>query len=104
MAFKRLEKKGIPRFLVDERLSEGRLSIHRSTLPPGASSHDPHTHGGVEAFVIVKGPATLEVDGQTEELREMEAMVVDAEVPHTIHNRSGDEIEYIVIQSSEGTP
>ena len=64
MAFKRLEKKGIPRFLVDERLSEGRLSIHRSTLPPGASSHD----------------------------------------PHTIHNRSGDEIEYIVIQSSEGTP
>jgi quercetin dioxygenase-like cupin family protein len=99
MAFTSVEKKGIKRFLIADTLPVDRLSVHRSSLPGGSSSHAPHTHDGVEAFIILNGIATLEAGGEVQVLRASEVLVVDAAVPHAIRNESTEALEYLVVVS-----
>ena len=99
MAFTSVEKKGLKRFLIADTLPIDRLSVHRSSLARGSSSHAPHTHAGVEAFVILNGTATMEVGGEVRTLGASEVLVVDAAVPHTIRNESTEALEYLVVVS-----
>ena len=99
MAFTAIEKKGISLFLISDSLPADRLSVHRSSVPAGSRSHAAHTHDGVEAFVVLRGTATVEVGGEVRTVGESEVIVVDATMPHGIRNDSSGELEYLVVIS-----
>ena len=99
MGFKELEKKGLGRFLIDEGIPEGRLSIHRSRLEAGTRSHGAHVHEGVEGFVVLEGTAAVESGGEEHRLGPFESMVVDCSAPHGIRNASDGPLEYVVVIS-----
>ena len=99
MAFTSIEKKGLASFLISDTLPVDRLSVHRSSVPGGNRSHSAHTHDGVEAFVILKGTATVEAGGEVRTVGELEVVVVDGATPHGIRNDTTDELEYLVIIS-----
>ena len=65
--------KGIARCLLDEDLQGEPLHVHISEVGPGERSHPPHRHGGIEAFYMLEGEATLEIDGETFVLKANEA-------------------------------
>jgi (S)-ureidoglycine aminohydrolase len=93
--------KGLARFLVDEDLPAERLRIHISEVEPGARSHAPHTHDGVEAFYMLEGEGTLEIDGERCPIRANEAVVFDPTKLHGLVNSGASPMRYIVIIGRE---
>lgn len=89
--------KGVPRFLLDTNLEGGPLRIHVSEVAPGQRSHPPHRHPGVEAFYMLAGEATLELDDERATLRAGEVAVFDAQRLHGLVNSGTEPMRYIVI-------
>ncbi|TFH06429.1 MAG: cupin domain-containing protein [Spirochaetales bacterium] len=99
MGFSTIEKKGIPRFLIDESIPPERLSMHRSLLSAGSRSHDPHTHEGTEGFYILSGTAIIESGNDVIVLATGESIVVDCATPHAIRNNAAVNLEYLVVNT-----
>jgi quercetin dioxygenase-like cupin family protein len=95
--FKELQIKGIAPYLIDERLDGEPIHLHISEVAPGGRSHPPHQHGGYEAFYMLAGEATFEIDGETRLLRAGEAVVFDPQRLHGLANNSDAPIRYIVV-------
>ena len=64
------QAKGLARLLTDVDLPPERLRIHISEVGPGERSHPPHQHDGVEAFYMLEGEGTLEIDAERQLHRE----------------------------------
>ena len=73
MQFLDIEKKGISRYLLDADVEGEPLRVHISEVDAGGRSHPPHRHGGFEAFYMIEGEGTLEIDGERHPLRANEA-------------------------------
>ena len=95
--FRELPIKGISRYLIDERLEGEPLHLHISEVGPGGRSHPPHRHGGFEAFYILDGVATLEIDDERLTLRAGETAVFDPNRLHGLLNEGEVPIRYIVV-------
>jgi mannose-6-phosphate isomerase-like protein (cupin superfamily) len=89
--------KGITRCLLDADLPGEPLHLHISEVGPGERSHPPHRHGGLEAFYMLEGEATLEIDGESFTLRANEAAVFDPNKLHGLLNSGSIPMRYIVI-------
>jgi (S)-ureidoglycine aminohydrolase len=89
--------KGIARCLLDEDLQGEPLHVHISEVGPGERSHPPHRHGGLEAFYMLEGEATLEIDGETFVLKANEATVFDPNKLHGLLNSGPVPMRYLVI-------
>ncbi len=98
--FQTLKAKGLSRLLVDSSVDG--FTIHLTRLDPGARSHEPHTHGGAEAFYILSGRALIEAGGERQELSSNEAIVLDAGKLHGISNAGTEELSYLVINAKAG--
>jgi (S)-ureidoglycine aminohydrolase len=101
MSFVEHQAKGLARFLADADLPSERLRIHISEVGPGARSHPPHTHDGVEAFYMLEGEGTLQIDGERCLIRANEAVVFDPTKLHGLVNTGAASMRYIVIISRE---
>jgi (S)-ureidoglycine aminohydrolase len=101
MNFLEHQAKGLARFLADADLPSERLRIHISEVGPGARSHPPHTHDGVEAFYMLEGEGTLEIDGERCLIRANEAVVFDPTKLHGLVNTGTTPMRYIVIIARE---
>jgi len=88
--------KGIQRYLLDANLEQDALRLHVSAVEPGERVHPPHRHDGVEAFYMLEGEATLDVDGEVFTLGPGEATVLDPRKLHGISNESNAPIRYLV--------
>lgn len=99
MGFETKEAKGITKYLFDTSIKPEQLHLHITELPPGASSHSPHTHAGIEAFYMLEGQATIEVEGEKHSLGPNEVILLDANKPHGLSNASTVPIRYLVISA-----
>ena len=97
MQFVDINAKGLSRYLVAASLDPQKLRIHISEVEPGSRSHSAHTHTGVEAFYVLEGQATVEVDDELYTLGPNEALALDASRPHGIFNASSARTRYMVI-------
>jgi mannose-6-phosphate isomerase-like protein (cupin superfamily) len=60
------------------------------TVPPGSSS-PPDRHPEVELSVVVTGSARVEVGGQTADVAQGSAFLLESDETHVVHNRSADQ-------------
>ena len=89
--------KGIARCLLDEDLQGEPLHVHISEVGPGDRAHPPHRHGGIEAFYMLEGEGTLEINGETYPLRTNESTMFDPQKLHGLVNNSPAPMRYMVI-------
>jgi quercetin dioxygenase-like cupin family protein len=89
--------KGLARCLFDNDLEGEPIHVHISEVAAGQRSHPPHQHGGFEAFYMLEGEGTIEIEDDTFLLRANEAMVIDPQKLHGIANHSSAPIRYMVI-------
>lgn len=97
MQFLDMDKKGISRYLLDADVEGEPLRVHISEVDAGQRSHPPHKHGGFEAFYMIEGEGTLEIDGESHPLRANEAVVFDPRKLHGLLNTSQAPMRYMVI-------
>ena len=64
MTFTAHTKKGLNNYSLDSNLPDDCISMHVSELPPGKSSHEPHTHDGVESYYVFHGELTISLNGE----------------------------------------
>ena len=95
--------KGIARCLLDQDLLGEPLHVHISEVEPGNQAHPPHRHGGIEAFYMLEGEGTLEIDGESFPLQTNEAAVFDPQKLHGLVNSSSAPMRYMVIISQGQT-
>jgi mannose-6-phosphate isomerase-like protein (cupin superfamily) len=100
MSFTQVQAKGLSKCLVAAGLDPNKLRIHISEVPEGSRSHAAHTHGGVEAFYVLEGQATVEVENEQYTLGPNEIILVDASRPHGIFNSGAGLVRYMVIISN----
>jgi XRE family transcriptional regulator, regulator of sulfur utilization len=89
--------KGIARYLMDERLEGEPIHLHVSEVAPGERSHPPHRHGGYEAFYMLAGTATLELDEERVTLGAGDVAVFDPQRLHGLVNSGDVTMRYIVV-------
>jgi quercetin dioxygenase-like cupin family protein len=89
--------KGIARYLMDERLDGEPIHLHVSEIGPGERSHPPHRHGGYEAFYVLAGAGTMELDDERLPLRAGEAAVFDPQRLHGLVNTGDAPMRYVVV-------
>ena len=97
MEFLDVEKKGISRYLLDADVEGEPLRVHISEVDAGQRSHPPHRHGGYEAFYMIEGEGTLEIDDERHLLCANEAVVFDPRKLHGLVNTSDAPMRYMVI-------
>jgi uncharacterized cupin superfamily protein len=102
MTFLEHQAKGLARLLTDADLPPERLRIHISEVGPGERSHPPHRHEGVEAFHMLAGEGTLEIDAERQRIAAGEAIVFDPTKLHGLVNSGDVPMRYIVIIAREG--
>lgn len=89
--------KGVDRLLLADGIHPDRLHIHISEIEAGTRAHPPHIHEGVEAFYVLEGEGTLEVEGAAYPLKANEAVVLDPSVIHGLVNTGTGKMRYMVI-------
>jgi mannose-6-phosphate isomerase-like protein (cupin superfamily) len=94
-----VQRKGLAKCRVDTDLAAGRLGVHLSELAPGACAHAAHTHEGVEAFYVLEGKASVEVDAASHQVGANEVLMIDAQKLHAISNSGETTLRYLVIIS-----
>jgi quercetin dioxygenase-like cupin family protein len=102
MSFHEHQAKGLARLLADVDLPPERLRIHISEIGPGERSHPPHKHDGVEAFYMLAGEGTLEIEAEHQRIAIGEAIVFDPTKLHGLVNTGTIPMRYIVIIAREG--
>ena len=86
MKFSTVQAKGLDQSLVAEGVDPQKLRIHISEVEAGSRSHSAHTHAGVEAFYMLEGHATVEVEDERYTLGPNQVIVIDPSRPHGISN------------------
>lgn len=93
--------KGLTRYLLDADLNVDRngepIHVHISEVGPGQRSHPPHQHGGYEAFYMLEGEGTLELDEERHVFGANEAIVFDPQKLHGLVNHGSAPMKYMVI-------
>lgn len=95
--------KGLTRYLLDADLKGEPIHVHISEVGPGQRSHPPHRHGGYEAFYMIEGEGTLELDEERHVLCANEAIVFDPQKLHGLVNHSNVSMKYMVILAQQDT-
>ncbi len=97
MNLSEIQAKGIAKFLTAPGLVPDKIKMHITEVEPGSRSHGAHTHAGTEAFYMLEGNATVEVEDERYSLEANQVAVIDATRPHGIFNRGATKMRYIVI-------
>jgi uncharacterized cupin superfamily protein len=89
--------KGIDHCFLDTDLNGEPLHVHLSEVGPGQSSHPPHQHGGIEAFYMLAGEGTLNIDGVEQRVKTNEVVVFEPQKLHGLTNTGDVPMRYLVI-------
>lgn len=86
-----------------DELLDGRVQmINWARLPQGASFRAHYHEDMEEVFVMLRGQATMEVDGESVELAEGDTIFVAPREVHAMRNTIDDDVHYVVIGISLG--
>lgn len=84
-------------------LVPGRLQmVNWSLLPAGKSFRNHYHEDMAEVFVIMKGKASIMIDGETAVIGPGDAVVIPARAPHGMKS-TGADVEYIALGVASGT-
>jgi quercetin dioxygenase-like cupin family protein len=98
MGFTVQTAKGLGKYSVDSGIDPQMLRMHITEIAPGTSAHAPHTHAGVEAFYVLEGHGTLNVDGEAPQLLgPNDVIILDPAKLHGLTNTGGTPMRYMVI-------
>jgi (S)-ureidoglycine aminohydrolase len=75
-----------------------KFEMHVTTLNPGISSHAPHTHPEEEIVILLKGSASMEIDGKKSDVLPGGLIYLASGVSHAITNTGKAECEYFAFQ------
>lgn len=89
--------KGLSRHLLDTDLPGEPLHIHISEVGANSQAHPPHQHEGYEAFYMLEGEGTLQIEDETYILSAKESAVFDPRKLHGLRNDSDKPMSYMVI-------
>ena len=89
--------KGIGRYLLDSDIPGVPLRFHISEVPAGSRSHPPHQHDGYEAFYMLEGEGTFEIEDETYRIAANESIMFDPRKLHGLRNDSNQPMRYMVI-------
>jgi transcriptional regulator with XRE-family HTH domain len=80
-----------------------RVEFYELTIAPGGTERaDAHAAGTTENLVVARGQATVEVGGQLHELATGDAILFEADAPHTYSNPGSTEaVLYLVMTYAE---
>ncbi|MGG0384269.1 cupin domain-containing protein [Priestia filamentosa] len=73
------------------------LSVIHERMPPNTSEVRHYHTKSRQFFFVLKGTATLEIDGQLENITQLEGVEVPPHVAHQMMNRSDEDVEFLVI-------
>ncbi len=73
------------------------LSVIHEQMPAGASEVRHYHRAAQQFFFVLRGVATLEINGQRERLSAHQGLQIPPNVPHQMFNDSPEEIEFLVI-------
>lgn len=76
----------------------GKFEMHVTTLNAGISSHAPHTHPEEEIVILLKGKASMEIDGKKSDVLPGGLVYLESGVSHAITNAGKEECEYFAFQ------
>jgi len=99
MDFSLKDVPGLTKYLADTDVDPHQLRMHISEIAPGARGHAPHAHEGVEAFYMLEGHGTIEVEGERYSLGPNEVILLDASKPHGLANTGTAPMRYLVISA-----
>lgn len=97
MGMSTVEKKGLAKCLIDTGIDPEALSLHISEIQAGTRAHPPHTHEGVEAFYVLEGNGTVEIEGERYPIGPNEAILLDTTRLHGLVNTGETVMRYMVI-------
>ena len=98
MGFTVQTAKGLGKYIVDSGIDPQMLRMHITEIAPGTSAHAPHTHAGVEAFYVLEGQGTLNVDGEApQSLGPNDVIILDPAKLHGLTNTGDTPMRYMVI-------
>ncbi|MFP7484369.1 cupin domain-containing protein [Priestia filamentosa] len=73
------------------------LSVIHERMPPNTSEVRHYHTKSRQFFFVLKGTATLEINGLLENITPLEGVEVPPHVAHQMMNRSGEDVEFLVI-------
>lgn len=68
-------------------------------MPPGTYEHRHYHTSARQFFFVLRGAATLEINGELEVLEANDGREVAPGVPHHIYNHTQMEVEFLVISN-----
>lgn len=78
-------------------LKDENLSVIHEFVPPGKSEIRHHHEKSRQMFFILKGQASIEIDGEEFILKETDSIEVPPLVPHQLFNKTNANLEFLVI-------
>lgn len=99
MSFHLVDKRGVDRLWVDDRLTDEALSVHISVVEPGKRAHPPHAHDGVQAYYMLAGQGTMYINNETVVLDANQGIVLDPSIEHGLENSGHIPMRYMVISA-----
>ncbi len=97
MNFSPITFKGLTHCLIAENIDPNKLRFHISEIEPGTSAHPPHMHVGIEAFYVLDGSGSVEVEGESYPLSPNEAILIDPTRLHGLVNTGSTRMRYLVM-------
>jgi quercetin dioxygenase-like cupin family protein len=82
--------------------SEGHVSVIENVVPARARGPHLHTHDFDEAFYMLEGELTFQVEDQLVTMRQGELAFAPRGVPHTFTNRTDAPARYVLVCTPAG--
>lgn len=92
----------MPKVLLRSEESGGAVSVIESAVPAGFPGPPLHLHDFDEAFYVIEGELTFQVEDQLVTKGPGELAFAPRNVPHTFANRSGAEARYLLVCTPAG--
>lgn len=78
-------------------VKQNALSVIQERMPPGTREVR-HYHGRArQFFFVLKGVATIEIDGERQTLHPWEGVEIPPNVPHQMMNETSGDLEFLVV-------
>jgi quercetin dioxygenase-like cupin family protein len=92
----------MPKVLLRSEESGGAVSVIESVVPAGFPGPPLHLHDFDEAFYVIEGELTFQVEDQLVTKGPGELAFAPRNVPHAFANRSGAEARYVLVCTPAG--
>jgi quercetin dioxygenase-like cupin family protein len=82
--------------------SYGALAIAESTIPAGAAGPPLHSHAFDEAFYVLEGELTFQLEEEVMTAHSGELIFAPRGVPHTLANQSAEPARFLLVFAPAG--